>query len=220
MIDKIIYNLDMSVRKIKKSYISCTGYFASYKNKRQIAFESVLERDFYMLLEFDYDVVKYEEQPLSINYEYFDGGKRKYTPDVLVTYKNKKEFLYEIKYMNEIMSNIELSKKIDLLKKTFSHEHNITFMLFTDNDVNKIYLDNLKFLYNYAFIPENEIFYNKINDVLNSIDSISVSDLLNKLESNKYKQLQLLPYIWFYVFKKPYVANLFHKLTMKSLLKK
>jgi len=27
------YNMNMSVRKIKKSYLSCTGYFASYKNK-------------------------------------------------------------------------------------------------------------------------------------------------------------------------------------------
>ena len=50
---KALYNIDMSVRQIKKSYISCTGYFASYKNKTQIAFESVPERDFYMMLEFD-----------------------------------------------------------------------------------------------------------------------------------------------------------------------
>jgi hypothetical protein len=43
-IEEILYNLNMSVRKIKKSYISCIGYFASYKNKTQVAFESTLER--------------------------------------------------------------------------------------------------------------------------------------------------------------------------------
>lgn len=85
--DEALYNINMSARRIKKSYISCTGYFASYKNKTQIAFESVLERDFYMLLEFDKDVISYEEQPITINYKYKDGSKRKYTPDCLVKYK-------------------------------------------------------------------------------------------------------------------------------------
>ena len=79
--EKALYNINMSTRKIKKSYISCTGYFASYKNKIQIAFESVLERDFYMLLEFDENVISYAEQPITINYEYKDGSKRRYTPD-------------------------------------------------------------------------------------------------------------------------------------------
>ena len=46
----------MNVRKIKKSHISVAGYFSSYKNKRQINFESKLEHDFYLLLEFDEQV--------------------------------------------------------------------------------------------------------------------------------------------------------------------
>lgn len=59
----------MSIRKIKKSYISCVGYFKSYKNNKQLAFESILERDFFMLLEFNKDVVSFEEQPLKIKYQ-------------------------------------------------------------------------------------------------------------------------------------------------------
>jgi len=61
---KIAYNLNMGVRKIKKSYIFCTGYFVSKKNNNQITFESVLERDSYTILEFDNNVVYYEEQPV------------------------------------------------------------------------------------------------------------------------------------------------------------
>ena len=56
----------MPVRKIKKSYISCVGYFKSYKNNKQLAFESILERDFFTILEFDDAVVSYEEQPFQI----------------------------------------------------------------------------------------------------------------------------------------------------------
>ena len=77
----------MSVRKIKKSYISCTGYFSSYKNQQHIAYESVLERDFYMLLEFDKDVLSYHEQPFRIYYELL-GKQTRYTPDALVIYNN------------------------------------------------------------------------------------------------------------------------------------
>ncbi|UCM99797.1 hypothetical protein LCX93_09720 [Sulfurimonas sp. SWIR-19] len=79
--DKIIYNMNMSVRKIKKSYLSCTGYFASYKNKNQVAFESVLERDLFMLLEFDTNVVKYEEQPMQVFYPFNDKMHMTEHPD-------------------------------------------------------------------------------------------------------------------------------------------
>lgn len=36
-----MYNTYMSVRKIKKSYISSTGHFKSYKDNKQIAYESI-----------------------------------------------------------------------------------------------------------------------------------------------------------------------------------
>ncbi len=41
-----------------------------------------------MLLEFDDNVISYSEQPITINYEYKDGSKRKYTPDCLVAYED------------------------------------------------------------------------------------------------------------------------------------
>lgn len=76
----------MPVRKIKKNYRSVTGYFASVKNGRNIAYESLLERDFFLLLEFDRLVSSYEEQPLRLSYRY--GNKDlPYTPDALVQYK-------------------------------------------------------------------------------------------------------------------------------------
>ena len=54
-----MYNTYMGVRKIKKSYISSTGHFKSYKNDKLIEYESILERDFYMTLEFDNEVLSY-----------------------------------------------------------------------------------------------------------------------------------------------------------------
>ena len=55
-----------AARKITKNYRSVTGYFQSRKNNRPIAFESILERNLFLTLEFEKDVEKYYEQPIKI----------------------------------------------------------------------------------------------------------------------------------------------------------
>lgn len=218
--EKALYNINMSTRKIKKSYISCTGYFASYKNKIQIAFESVLERDFYMLLEFDENVISYVEQPITINYEYKDGSKRRYTPDCLITYKDGTERYYEVKYINEIRNDSELREKLDFLKSYFYDEHTLKFDIFTDEEIGKIYLDNLKFLYKFAFILQDNEKIVKINKILNEVDKISVKELLNVLSDNQMEQMKWLPYVWRYVFENIKVVNPYKKFTMNTELEK
>jgi hypothetical protein len=218
--EKALYNINMSTRKIKKSYISCTGYFASYKNKIQIAFESVLERDFYMLLEFDENVISYAEQPITINYEYKDGSKRRYTPDCLITYKDGTERYYEVKYINEIRNDSELREKLDFLKSYFYDEHTLKFDIFTDEEIGKIYLDNLKFLYKFAFIPQDNEKIVKINKILNEVDKTSVKELLNVLSDNQMEQMKWLPYVWRYIFENIKVVNLYKKFTMNTELEK
>ncbi|MFW2353361.1 Tn7 transposase TnsA N-terminal domain-containing protein [Aliarcobacter butzleri] len=218
--EKALYNINMSTRKIKKSYISCTGYFASYKNKIQIAFESVLERDFYMLLEFDENVISYAEQPITINYEYKDGSKRRYTPDCLITYKDGTQRYYEVKYINEIRNDSELREKLDFLKSYFYDENTLKFDIFTDEEIGKIYLDNLKFLYKFAFISQDNEKIVKINKILNEVDKTSVKELLNVLSNNQMEQMKWLPYVWRYVFENIKVVNLYKKFTMNTELEK
>jgi hypothetical protein len=210
----------MSTRKIKKSYISCTGYFASYKNKTQIAFESVLERDFYMLLEFNENVISYVEQPITINYDYKYGSKRRYTPDCLVNYKNGTQQYYEVKYINEIRNDIELREKLDFLKSYFYNEYTLKFDIFTDEEICKIYLDNIKFLYKFAFVPQDNEKIVKINMMLKEVDKISVKKLLNILSDNQIEQMKWLSYVWKYVFENIKVVNLYEKFTMNTILEK
>lgn len=218
--EKALYNINMSARKIKKSYISCTGYFASYKNKTQIAFESVLERDFYMLLEFDDSVVSYAEQPITINYTYKDGSKRRYTPDSVVTYKDGTQRYYEVKYANEIRENLELREKLEFLKSYFYDEHTLKFDIFTDEEIGKVYLDNLKFLYKFAFIPQDDEKLVKINQILNEVDTVTIKEILNKLSLKQMEQMRYLPYVWRYVFENTNVVNLYEKFTMNTKLEK
>ena len=55
----------MPVRKIPKNYLSVTGAFSSRKNGKSLGYESLLERDLMILLEFDDAVERFEEQPVN-----------------------------------------------------------------------------------------------------------------------------------------------------------
>ena len=55
--------IKFSQRKIKKSYRSITGHFPSIKNNTSLSFESKLEKAHFLSLEFDNEVISYQEQP-------------------------------------------------------------------------------------------------------------------------------------------------------------
>jgi TnsA endonuclease-like protein len=99
----------MPVKKIPKNYRNVTDLVTSELNAKQTAFESALERDFMLLVEFDPDVLTYEEQPVRIDYLSADAQARHYTLDILVTYRQipnsttlKPPLLAEIKYRRHL----------------------------------------------------------------------------------------------------------------------
>ncbi len=53
----------MPVRSIPRNYRSLTAKVNNARNRVAVAFESMLERDFYLLLDFDSTVASFEEQP-------------------------------------------------------------------------------------------------------------------------------------------------------------
>lgn len=79
----------MPVRKIKKSYRSVTGVMTSRKTGRMVASESTLERDLFILLEFDPMVETFEEQPVRLTYPNDKGKTSSYTPDALCRLKTE-----------------------------------------------------------------------------------------------------------------------------------
>ena len=70
----------MPVRKVSNRGGNVIGRFPSLKMGRMIAFESLLERDFIYLLDYDIRVECFEEQPLTIEYQYEEQCHH-YTPD-------------------------------------------------------------------------------------------------------------------------------------------
>jgi hypothetical protein len=101
----------MPVRKIPTNRRSLTGLVSSRKNDRMTGFESSLERDFLLLLDFDCTVERYEEQPVTIEYTDTAGKRPTYTPDVLIYYRqdlagpNTWPLLCEVKYRDDLVDN-------------------------------------------------------------------------------------------------------------------
>ena len=208
----------MSTREIKKSHISVTGYFSSYKNKRQINFESKLEHDFYLLLEFDKTVKSYQEQPFKVYYTYQDK-KRRYTPDTLVNYVDGIQKVFEIKPIFKIQNDVELQEKIELQKQKIKEEKNLELCIFTDANINKIYMDNIKIIYNFAFIKENKEIQDKIrNELLKLNVQLPIKELLDRLTSNQSDRLKYIPYLWNLVFNNLECVDFSRKITMASII--
>ncbi|MFW2565017.1 Tn7 transposase TnsA N-terminal domain-containing protein [Aliarcobacter butzleri] len=208
----------MNARKIKKSHISVTGYFSSYKNKRQINFESKLEHDFYLLLEFDKTVKSYQEQPFKVYYIYQDK-KRRYTPDTLVNYIDSTQKIFEVKPIFKIQNDVELQEKIELQKQKIKEEKNLELCIFTDVNIDKIYLNNIKIIYNFAFIKINKEIQDKIRKELLKLNvPIAVKNLLDRLTNTKADRLKYIPYLWNLVFNNLECMDFTKKITMASII--
>jgi hypothetical protein len=153
----------MSIRKpsnrggVKKNI----GKTPSLKAGRPVWWESLLERDYIVLLEFDPDVVTYDEQPFRIHYS-FEGRIRHYTPDFFVERKNKWQVVEvkpKAKASSEAFRSFRLSAEPEILKgarKFIASDDNriCEFVVATEDKIRvQPRLENVKILRGYARTP-------------------------------------------------------------------
>jgi TnsA-like endonuclease N terminal len=138
----------MPVRKVSnRSKKNTIGHFPSLKMKRMIAFESLLERDGIYTFDFDQDVLAYEEQPLSIEYEH-EGKKRHYTPDFLLKKLNQ-SVIVECKPA-VFVDSVENRRKFDVARK-WCDEHGYQFQVLIETELRAGFrLENIKLLTRFA----------------------------------------------------------------------
>lgn len=182
-------------RKILKNYRSVTGHFQSIKNNRSVGFESLLEKNYFLTLEFDNTVKSYSEQP-QITIE--QNGKPKiYSADCHVIYhpsSGKKDTIVEVKYESELAKNKEnLTEKFDRAR-TALQTIDMDFYLFTDETYPKVYIRNLDFLYRYKTFTHD---HDNDSRILNALHKpIIASELANALAKDKSDYIRLANSIW------------------------
>lgn len=75
---------DSSARPLKPARRALTGRVA-LAGGGAAGYESSLERDWLIALDFDWRVARIQEQPYTLAYV-FDGKARRYTPDILAEF--------------------------------------------------------------------------------------------------------------------------------------
>ena len=126
------------------------GKFPSLKLNKVVWYESLLERDYLYLLEFDPDVVSFREQPGRIYY-IRDGKKRRYTPDLLVQRRDGTHIV-EVK-PKEKLADEKLIHVFRIARHVCSGE-GYEFKVATEELIRlQPRLDNVKLLYKYARTP-------------------------------------------------------------------
>lgn len=214
----------MPVRKIPKSYRNLTGTMKSQINEKMIQFESSLERDFLILCEFELNVVKYEEQPLKIFGSKHNGVEFSYTPDVLVSFSDGMNVLYEVKYRRDIEANWKKLKPKFRSAIRHCKKAGWQFKLVTEKEIRGPYLDNARFLLNFRnreFCPEwLSRVGNQIGKQLALTGSASVYELLERTCSHEEQKAEFIPAIWHLVSNQKLTVDLDIPLTMSSVIEK
>ena len=188
----------MPARKIPKNYRSVTGRFQSLKNDRAIAFESTLERDFFLSLEFDDSVEMYEEQPLTIKDE-INGRVISYTPDCLVRHIDGTETLFEVKYVADLEKDAEELAPRFAIAERYVREPNMEFRVVTELDIRGITLENQRFIYGFSSPPKD--FNNLKHDITKLLKNpLPMESLLSGLSTERMRQAVYIPAIWHLVF--------------------
>jgi hypothetical protein len=133
------------------------GKFPSHKNGRSVWWESQIERDFIYLLEFDSEVLSYQEQPLRIQYVR-DGRLHKYTPDFLVNRADRKQII-EVKPERKAqeLESIVIFRILAAICRREGYE----FLVATDTMIRvQPRLNNIKMLWRYSrtpILPQHQI---------------------------------------------------------------
>ncbi len=102
----------MAVRRLKKSHQNVTGRFFSVVLNRHVQFDSLLERDFILLLDMHPVIRWFAEQPLKIPFSDGSAGQF-YVPDFLIEFHGgsfmgrnvDRPWIVEMKYCSDLITN-------------------------------------------------------------------------------------------------------------------
>lgn len=214
----------MPVRKIPTNRRSMTGLVSSRKNDRMTGFESSLERDFLLLLDFDRTVERYEEQPVTIEYTDAAGKARTYTPDVLVYYcqdltGDTRPLLCEVKYREDLVENWKEIKPKIRAGRAYARERGWRFKIITEREVRTPYLDNARFLRQCRRIEPTEEDTRLLLDTLREMRETDPESVLAAIHQDKVRRAELLPILWLLLAEGQIEADLTQPLTMRTRIR-
>jgi hypothetical protein len=207
-------------RKLQKNYRSITGHFPSVKNNKSIAFESKLESELFLSLEFDDDVESYLEQPqITIT---IDGKEKPYHADCFIKMfdsSKKRDTIVEAKYTTDLNKeeNKEVYEKKFKAATITANNMDMNFLVYTELSLSNTYIFNLDFLYRYKTQPRERKFDSKIKNILSKAPTPAV-DIARSISSTPNEYMIVSNAIWGLVADKELSTDLEKELNMTSII--
>lgn len=186
-------------RRFITKYTSLSGVIISSKVGTNIWFESGLEKDFALTLEYQPSVKSFTEQPVTI--EYFENNRRKiYTPDFLVIFNDKTQapWLCEIKLRKDLRKNFSEYKAKFKAAVEFAKIQGWEFKLITESHFRTVLLENLKFLnqYEFKFVDPHcqQLIINRVED----LGSTTIKEVITSVsDANPNIQGKCIYALWY-----------------------
>lgn len=212
----------MPIRKIPKNYRNVTGIIADTKAVGEAQFESPLERDFISLLEFSPEVVRYEVQPVKIEWPDEQGKARFYRPDILVNFHealNRRPWLCEVKYRADLKKNWDELHPRLLQGIRYAKQREWRFHVISEIEIRTHYLDNVRFLLPFRRRATPQRLIDDVLGVVGSMEGATVEKVLQSLSGDRWQQAEWLPAIWHLIATWRIETDLDLGLTMTSPLR-
>jgi hypothetical protein len=166
----------MPVRKVSNRGGNVIGKFPSLKMERMIEFESLIERDYLYVLDYEANVVSFSEQPLTIEYQH-EGQTRHYTPDFHIVRARERSALAECKPSSK--TETEENRRKFRAALAWCVEHDWDFFVVTDTQLRAGHrLENIKLMTYYARLDVPPQVKGRVYAVLESAPAgITVGDV-------------------------------------------
>lgn len=207
-------------RKLKKNYHSITGHFPSVKNNKSIPFESKLESELFLTLEFDDDVESYLEQPqITIT---VDGKEKPYHADCFIKMldgSKRRNIIVEAKYTSDLNKeeNKENYEKKFKAAAVTTNDMNIDFLVYTELSHSKTHIFNLDFLYRYKIQPRETKYDPQIKQIISKAP-IPAIDIAKRISTTPNEYMIVANSIWGLVAHGKLTTDLEKEVTMNSII--
>lgn len=221
-------NLLPPARKIGLGRRSLTGLMTSgQKVEGPGPFESALERDYFILLEFDREVAVWHPQPVEVTGPAQNRtGLQTYFPDVLVeryasgSRKAPRQVeLCEIKYREEIFRKWSTLKPKFKACRRYARIKGWSFRILTEVEIRTPRLANAKFLLPYVRREVDWADEHRVLQAIRTQGPTTIHAFLGSLPGSDWDKAAVLPVVYFLIGKGYVAADLDQPLTPKSAIR-
>lgn len=205
------------VRPLKPARRALTGRIALAEGG-SAGYESSLERDWLMALDFDWRVNRLQEQPYTIHYA-IEGRKRRYTPDVLAEYDDghrQATVVYEVKPHEVLRQSWQDLRPRFKAAVADCRARGWRFRIVTERHIRTPYLDNVKFLRRYRHLPDQVMHHEALLFTLRALGDTTPQALLAATWCDTERRMAALAELWRLVATFRIGADLHAPVTMAS----